>query len=308
MRSKYVNKDFNQVVYHILYIYIYTCNENIFYVNVYIRLHMYTYMCPNACVPINNCLYIYIYIYRHIYIYLYNTPQAFKWIVEDCTTGPNFPQDAIHGVQDRAADVHVYFQWLVGQNSQGYSHFEMLLPRTSSCNDPNVILLPRSVPHCTSCGAIEDQKQVPPTTEAERIAKLFDPATYRGRLYQPPPLTGKLQPSKAKSDFVPVETSALENLFKTSTYEGKLHQIIPWSGKAPATQELTKEHFQKFFNIIPSAKKAEEDEVPTCEPAQATHTSPSSEEPCAPQPSAEPGAPCPAAPKAEAKPTEAPAD
>ena len=46
---------------------------------------------------------------------------------------------------------------------------------------------------------------------------------------------------------------------------------------------------------------------PQPEPAQATQTSPSSEEPCA-QPSAEPGAPCPAAPKAEAKPTEAPAE
>lgn len=163
--------------------------------------------------------------------------------------GPEFPKDAIHGVQRDIPDVHVYYQWLLNvESGVKYSHYDLLLPANSDSAGDRVIELPKVVP-------FHDGKEQVKSTS---INPFFDPATYRNRTFQFPELKEKLVPSEDPDSFMqPMIGSAMQGFFDLTQYDGKNYKFPPFkgTGRVEAISHLSKDRFQVMFNI-PSQPEA----------------------------------------------------
>ena len=161
-----------------------------------------------------------------MYIYIYTqapSVQAYKWVNEVETMPPDFPKDAVHGM-NRTPDVHLYFQWLRSEDDKGYSHFDMLLhhPNAAAAGH-DIIQLPGAVDHfshstpltheITACSADEANK-----ANAPNMYRFFDTSTYKGKTRVFEPMIGKLKPAADEESFmIPAIAAHMHNLFQKST-------------------------------------------------------------------------------------------
>ena len=211
------------------------------------------------------------YIYIYMYILASVSLQVYGYLGCCDQISSDFPKDAIHGVQREVPDVHVYYQWLLHQESGvKYSHYDLLLPTSSD----NPTSCDYTFPAEVEFAACESQ----PVAKANVLTKFvmsqfFDSETYAGRTYQFPELKGKVKRvADALASWSPADASVVRKLFDSTAYEGKTnHQFEPLKGRLIGHSELTRERFNKHFNIT-TAKPSTHEASDTVAPAQPSQT------------------------------------
>ena len=170
--------------------------------------------------------------------------KAYANVCNSGALGADFPKDAIHGARRKEPDCHMFYQWLM-HNESGvkYSHYDLLVKAEPAVPVDRIIALPQEV-QLSEFHARKNQ-----------MARFFDPKTYFGRNFEFPKMEGKITPKVDEDSFMqPAKASKMQNFFEHRTYEGKTYQFPVMKGKLPGTSDLTKESFEKFFNISPNTQ------------------------------------------------------
>ena len=130
------------------------------------------------------------------------TLKAYRWVQEDERLGPDFPQDAVHGVSRSQPDAHIYFQWLTADDGVNFTHYEVLAA-TEVQGAEGSIMLPKVVNRVRA----QDRSE-------SRSNSFFDAATYKGKTFQFGKLTGRLPAGKDYNTmWRPVQPDKIGNIF-----------------------------------------------------------------------------------------------
>ena len=157
---------------------------------------------------------------------------------------PDFPKDAVHGMNRDVPDIHLYYQWLMHEQSGvKYSHYDLLLP----C-EPGT--LAKTIVHLPAVVKFADCESQPVTKPNPKIA-FFDSQSYAGRGYQFPELTGKLaREPKPDAQWAPADACDVQKFFDSTTYHGKSDFQFPkLEGRLTGYSDLNRERFHQMFRI-----------------------------------------------------------